>query len=108
MSRRIVGLIGGVIVIGFVVWMVLRVARERLAMRPARGRGGATQFKWRAVMNAEQVWGLVRTGLAAVAGGWAAKKGIDGETVNAILGGLGTLFVAGWSIFSNRKNRKVS
>lgn len=48
-------------------------------------------------MNAEQVWGIVRTILAA-GGGYIVAKGIvDDATLQAILGGLGTIFVAGWS-----------
>lgn len=53
-------------------------------------------------MNGEMVWGVIRTVLAAVAGGWAAKKGIDGDTVQVILGGIGTVFVAVWSIWSKK------
>ena len=53
-------------------------------------------------MDAEKIWGVVRTVLAALAGGWATKKGLDAETFNAVLGALGVLFVAGWSIFSKK------
>ena len=54
-------------------------------------------------MNGEQVWGVVRTILAAVGGGWLAKKGVDGETFQAILGGAGTVFIAVWSVWSKKK-----
>ncbi len=53
-------------------------------------------------MNGEQVWGVVRTVLAAV-GGWATAKGyVSNELLTAILGGVGTIFVAGWSAWSNK------
>lgn len=53
-------------------------------------------------MNAEQIWGIVRTILAAVAG-WAAAKGyIDNETAMTIIGALGTIFVASWSWWSKK------
>jgi hypothetical protein len=53
-------------------------------------------------MDADKIWGVVRTVLAALAGGWATKKGLDAETFNAVLGALGVLFVAGWSIFAKK------
>lgn len=54
-------------------------------------------------MTGEQTWGIIRTILAA-AGGWLVAKGyVDNETLASILGGLGTVFVAGWSIWSKRK-----
>ena len=53
-------------------------------------------------MSAEQIWGIVRTILAAVAG-WAAAKGyIDNETAMTIIGALGTIFVASWSWWSKK------
>lgn len=54
-------------------------------------------------MTAEQVWGIARTILAA-AGGWFVAKGyLDNETLAAVLGGAGTIFVAGWSFWSKKK-----
>ena len=54
-------------------------------------------------MTADQIWGIVRTILAA-AGGYAVAKGyIDNATLTAVLGALGTLFVAGWSVISKTK-----
>ena len=48
-------------------------------------------------MTADQVWGIVRTILAAIAG-WAAGQGyVDNETAMTIIGALGSIFVAGWS-----------
>lgn len=55
-------------------------------------------------MDGEQIWGIVRTILAAV-GGWAVGKGyLDNDLLTAILGGGGTLFVAAWSFFSKKKS----
>lgn len=48
-------------------------------------------------ITGEQVWGIIRTIGAAVGGYFVAKGKIDNETVTAILGGLGTVFVAAWS-----------
>jgi hypothetical protein len=54
-------------------------------------------------MTGEQIWGVIRTILAAVAG-WAAGKGyVDNETATAVIGALGTIFVAGWSWASKKK-----
>jgi len=47
--------------------------------------------------QAEQIWGLVRTILAALGGVAVGKGWIDSETMTAIVGGLGTIFVAVWS-----------
>ncbi len=53
-------------------------------------------------MTGEQVWGIVRTILAA-AGGYVVAKGyIDNGTMTSIIGALGTLFVAGWSVWSKK------
>ena len=54
-------------------------------------------------MTGEQIWGVVRTILAAAGGFIVAKGYIDAETLNTLLGGAGTLFVAIWSIMSKRK-----
>ena len=51
-------------------------------------------------MTGEQIWGVVRT-LLAFGGGFVVSKGyIDDATLTAVIGALGTLFVAGWSIIS--------
>ena len=53
-------------------------------------------------ITGEQVWGIVRTVLAA-AGGVAVGKGwISDQMLTAILGGLGTIFVAAWSVHSKK------
>jgi hypothetical protein len=54
-------------------------------------------------MTGDQVWGVVRTILAAI-GGWATGKGyISNDLLTALLGGGGTIFVALWSVFSKPK-----
>jgi predicted amino acid dehydrogenase len=59
------------------------------------------------MMNAEQIWGIVRTILAAIAG-WAAGQGyIDSETSMAIIGAVGTIFVAVWSWVAKRNAKKT-
>ena len=53
-------------------------------------------------MNAEQVWGILRTILAAL-GGWVVAKGyVDNATFQTILGAVGTLFVAVWSVLAKK------
>ena len=53
-------------------------------------------------MTGEQVWGVVRTILAAI-GGLAVGKGrISNDMLTAILGGGGTIFVAIWSVFAKK------
>ena len=53
-------------------------------------------------ITGEQVWGVVRT-ILAMAGGVAVGKGwITDQMLTAILGGLGTIFVAAWSVRSKK------
>lgn len=53
-------------------------------------------------MTAEEIWGVIRTILAAIAG-WAAGQGyIDQQTAMTVIGALGTIFIALWSIRSKR------
>jgi hypothetical protein len=54
-------------------------------------------------MTAEQVWGIVRTILAAGGGYIVAKGWIDNATMTSIIGAIGTLFIAGWSVWSKKK-----
>lgn len=58
-------------------------------------------------MDPAYIWGVVRTILASVLGGYAAKKGIDGDTLNAIFSGLGTVFVAVWSVVSKMRAKSA-
>lgn len=54
-------------------------------------------------MNATIVQALVRHILTAIAGGFAVKYGVDGDTVNAIVGGLSAAAGVGWSLYDKRK-----
>lgn len=54
-------------------------------------------------MTAEQIWGIARTILAAGGGYLVAKGYLSNEVLAQILGALGTLFVAGWSVWSKRQ-----
>ena len=53
-------------------------------------------------VSAEQIWGIVRTILAALGGYVVAKGWLDEATMTAVLGALGTLFIAAWSVLSKR------
>lgn len=53
-------------------------------------------------MDAEKIWGVVRTILAAIGGYFVARGKIDNETLMQILAGAGTLFVAIWSWISKK------
>jgi len=54
-------------------------------------------------MTGEQIWGVIRT-LLAFGGGFVVSKGyIDDATLTAILGGLGTVFVAVWSVWAKKQ-----
>lgn len=55
-------------------------------------------------MQADQIWGIVRTVLAAGGGYIVAKGYIDNETLMAVIGGIGTIFIAGWSYWSKKAN----
>lgn len=53
-------------------------------------------------MTKDMVWGVIRAVLAA-GGGYVAGAGIaDQATVNEIIGALGIIFAAGWSIWAKR------
>lgn len=54
-------------------------------------------------MTSEQIWGIIRTILAAGAGYLSAKGVIDAGAADTIIGAVGTIFVAGWSIYAKRK-----
>jgi len=53
-------------------------------------------------MTSDQVWGVVRAVLAAGGGYLVAKGTISSDTLNQVLGALGTIFVAGWSVLAKR------
>jgi hypothetical protein len=53
-------------------------------------------------MTKEMVWGVFRAVLAA-AGGYIVGTGIvDNATMNDIIGAVGILFAAAWSIWSKK------
>lgn len=54
-------------------------------------------------MNATIVQALVRHILTALAGGFAVKYGIDGGTLDAIVGGAAAAAGVGWSILDKRR-----
>ena len=53
-------------------------------------------------MSGEMIWGVVRTLLAAVAGYVVAQGWFDEATYNALIGAVGTIFVAIWSMASKK------
>lgn len=54
-------------------------------------------------MNATIIQAIVRHLLTAVAGGFAVKYGIDGGTMDAIIGGASAAAGVGWSVWDKRK-----
>jgi energy-converting hydrogenase Eha subunit C len=53
-------------------------------------------------MTGEQIWGVVRTVLAAGGGYIVAKGYIDNATMTSLIGAVGTIFIAGWSIWAKK------
>jgi len=53
-------------------------------------------------MNSTIVQAIVRHLLTALAGGFAVKYGVDGDTLNAIIGGASAAAGVGWSIYDKR------
>ena len=47
---------------------------------------------------------IVRHILTAIAGGFAVKYGIDGGTMDAIIGGASAAAGVGWSLWDKRKS----
>ena len=56
-------------------------------------------------MNPVLIQALVRHILTAVAGGFAVKYGIDGTTLDAIIGGAAAAAGVGWSIYDKKKGQ---
>lgn len=54
-------------------------------------------------MNATIIAALVRHILTALAGGFAVKYGVDGGTIDAIVGGAAALAGVGWSVWDKKK-----
>ena len=57
-------------------------------------------------MNAAIVSAIVRHALTAVGGGMAVQYGIDGDTMNAIVGGASALAGLVWSLADKRANQQ--
>ena len=55
-------------------------------------------------MNATIVAAVVRHILTALAGGFAVKYGIDGGTMDAIVGGAAAAAGVGWSVLDKRRS----
>lgn len=55
-------------------------------------------------MNAVIIQALVRHILTAVAGGFAVRYGVDGGTMDAIIGGAAAAAGVGWSVWDKRRN----
>lgn len=55
------------------------------------------------IMNPIIIQAVVRHILTALAGGFAVKYGIDGGTMDAIIGGAAAAAGVGWSVFDKRK-----
>lgn len=53
-------------------------------------------------MNPTIIQALVRHLLTALAGGFAVRYGIDGATMDAIIGGAAALAGVGWSVYDKR------
>jgi len=54
-------------------------------------------------MNATIIQAIVRHVLTAVAGGFAVKYGIDGGTMDAIIGGAAAAAGVGWSVWDKKR-----
>ncbi len=55
-------------------------------------------------MNAMIIQALVRHLLTALGGAFAVKWGVDGETLNAIIGGAAAAAGVGWSVWDKRRS----
>lgn len=53
-------------------------------------------------MTKDMVWGVVRAVLAAGGGYFVANGVVDAGTLETVLGAIGVLFAAGWSIWSKK------
>jgi hypothetical protein len=53
-------------------------------------------------MTMEMVWGVARAVLAAGGGYLVAKGMIDAATLETVIGAIGTIFVAAWSVWAKK------
>ena len=58
-------------------------------------------------MNAEIVSAIVRHLLTALGGGFAVKYGIDGGSLDAIVGGASALAGVVWSMYDKKSRDRV-
>lgn len=56
-------------------------------------------------MNAMVIAALARHLLTAIGGGFAVKYGVDGGTMDAIVGGASAAVGVGWSILEKKRQR---
>jgi hypothetical protein len=54
-------------------------------------------------MNAVVIQAMVRHLLTAVAGGFAVRYGIDGGTMDALIGGAAAAAGVGWSVWDKKR-----
>jgi len=54
-------------------------------------------------MNATVIAALTRHILTAVGGGFFAAWGLDGESVNAVVGAVATIAGVAWSVYDKKK-----
>lgn len=59
-------------------------------------------------MNAAVVTAIVRHLLTAIGGAMAVQYDVDGDTLNAIIGGLSALAGVAWSIYDKKVNGRSS
>lgn len=57
-------------------------------------------------MNAQIIAALVRHLLTTVGGVYAAKYGIDGDSVDAVAGAAATILGFGWSFYDKRQAKE--
>lgn len=53
-------------------------------------------------MNKDMIWGIVRAVLAAGGGYFVGAGVLDQDTMNSVIGAVGVLFAAGWSVYSKK------
>ena len=58
-------------------------------------------------MNAEIVSAIVRHLLTAIGGGFAVKYGIDGGSLDAIVGGASALAGVVWSMYDKKSRARI-
>lgn len=56
----------------------------------------------------DTIWGVIRAVLAALGGLLVGKGYLDESTLTSLIGALGVLFTAGWSIWDKISKKKLS